>query len=150
MAPSDELRGHIAGLRRLTDGIRPDQMSNATPCAKWTVRDLCNHFVGGAQMFASAFRGDEVAIDPDAPTPDLLGSDPARAFDDAVAAFVSAVDSPGAMDRTINLPFGQLPAPVTLAIIARPGLRRNVLAPLTHAAKAAGTVRQQRGFMACL
>lgn len=117
MAPSDELRDHIAGLRRLTDGIRPDQMSNPTPCAKWTVRDLCNHFVGGAQMFASAFRGDELAIDPDAPVPDLLGSDPGQAFDDAVAAFASAVDSPGAMDRTINLPFGQLPAPVTLAIL---------------------------------
>ncbi len=117
MPPSDQLNDHVAGLQKLLAGTRPDQMTNPTPCAKWTVHDLCNHFVGGALMFAGAFRGDEAAMDPDGPMPDLVGADPAGAFDAAVAAFKAAVDSPGAMDRTITLPFATLPAPVTLEIL---------------------------------
>jgi len=118
MAPSDQLREHVAGLRRLVAGIRPEQMSDPTPCAKWSVRDLCNHFVGGAHLFASAFRGEPMAVDPDATvTADLCGDDPVGAFDAAAASFVDAVDSPGAMERIIDLPFGQIPAPVTLEIL---------------------------------
>jgi len=117
MAPSDQLTDHVAGLRKLVSGTRPDQMTNPTPCAKWTVHDLCNHVVGGAHMFASAFRGQTPEIDADAPAPDLVGDDAASAFAAAIADFNSAVDSPGAMDRNITLPFATLPAPVTLEIL---------------------------------
>ncbi len=68
-------------------------------------------------MFTAAFNGEDVKIDPNAPMPDLVGDDPLGSFDAAIGAFNTAIDQPGAMDRTIKLPFGEFPAPVTLAIL---------------------------------
>jgi len=34
------------------DKTAPDQMSNQTLCTEWTVKDVINHMVGGATMFA--------------------------------------------------------------------------------------------------
>jgi uncharacterized protein (TIGR03086 family) len=117
MAPSEQLTYQIQTLRGLVAGTTAEQMSAPTPCAKWDVHDLVNHFVGGATMFAGAFRGEEVHIDPDAPMPDLVGPDPVASYDAAVGDFCTAVDEPGAMDKIINLPFGQVPGPIVLEIL---------------------------------
>jgi uncharacterized protein (TIGR03086 family) len=117
MAPSDQLTYQVQTLRGLVAGTTPEQLSLRTPCANWDVRSLINHFVGGGHMFATAFRGEEVHIDPDAPAPDLLGDDPLAAYDGAIADFSAAVDAPGAMDKVINLPFGQIPGPIVLEIL---------------------------------
>lgn len=117
MAPSDEISYQVETLRALVAGTKPEQMHNPTPCANWDVRALVNHFVGGAHMFASAFRGEEQHIDPDAPMPDLVGDDALASLDAALADFNAAVDAPGAMDKVINLPFGQIPGPIVLEIL---------------------------------
>jgi uncharacterized protein (TIGR03086 family) len=117
MAPSEQITYQIQTLRGLIAGTKPEQMSASTPCANWDVRDLVNHFVGGGHMFAAAFRGEEMHIDPDAPMPDLVGDDPVASYDAAIADFCEAVDAPGAMDKIINLPFGQVPGPIVLEIL---------------------------------
>ncbi len=117
MPPSDEITYQVDTLRALVAGTKPDQMHNPTPCANWDVRELINHFVGGAHMFASAFRGEEQHIDADAPMPDLVGNDPSASLDAALADFNAAIDAPGAMDKVINLPFGQIPGPIVLEIL---------------------------------
>ena len=103
MAPSDQLQYQITTLRGLVAGVRPDQMHNPTPCDKWEVQDLIDHFVGGAAMFAGAFRGEPITS--------------ADTFDDAVGSFCAAIDEPGAMDRVITLPFAELPAPIVLELL---------------------------------
>jgi uncharacterized protein (TIGR03086 family) len=115
MAPSDQLQYQVDSLTKLTANIRPDQMSRPTPCSDWDVRALLNHFVGGAGMFAAAFRGEQ--IDTSAEPGDLVGDDPSGAFQSAIAEFNAAVDAPGAMDRVLDLPFGQIPAPQVLEIL---------------------------------
>jgi len=117
MKPSDQLEYQRETLRSLVADVKPEQLSLPTPCTDWDVRGLISHFVGGAAMFAAAFKGEEFAVDPDAPMPDLLGDDPLAAFDGAIAMFNAAIDQPGAMDRTITLPFGQLPAPMVLELL---------------------------------
>jgi uncharacterized protein (TIGR03086 family) len=117
MAPSDQLTYQIQTLRGLVAGTEPEQLSSPTPCANWNVRALINHFVGGGHMFAAAFRGEEVHIDPEAPMPDLVGDDPVAAYDGAITDFCAAVDTPGAMDKVINLPVGQMPAPIVLEML---------------------------------
>ena len=117
MKPSEELAYQRDTLRGLIANVTPQQMTLSTPCDKWDVRGLVNHFVGGAGMFAAAFNGEEQEIDPDAPMPDFVGNDPLGAFDAAIAAFNTAVDQPGAMERTINLPFGAMPAPIVLELL---------------------------------
>ncbi len=117
MAPSEQLTYQVQTLRSLIAGTKPEQMSAPTPCVNWDVHGLVNHFVGGGHMFAAAFRGEEVHIDPDAPMPDLVGDNPVASFDAAIADFSAAVDAPGAMDKIIGLPFGQIPGPVVLEIL---------------------------------
>jgi uncharacterized protein (TIGR03086 family) len=117
MQPSEQLAYQRDTLRTLVASVRPDQLKLPTPCSAWDVRGLISHFVGGASMFAAAFEGQVPSIDPDAPMPDLVGDDPLGAFDAALALFTAAIDEPGAMDRTITLPFGQLPAPMVIELL---------------------------------
>jgi uncharacterized protein (TIGR03086 family) len=117
MKPSDQLEYQRETLRGLVANVTPEQLTLSTPCAKWDVRGLINHFVGGSGMFTAAFNGEDLQIDPDAPMPDFVGDDPLGSFDAAIAAFDTAIDQPGAMDRIVNLPFGQMPAPIVLELL---------------------------------
>jgi uncharacterized protein (TIGR03086 family) len=116
MEPTQQLYAELDALRGLVAQIHPEQLTDPTPCAKWTVRDLVNHFVGGGHLFAAGFRGEPTG-DPDGPVPDLLGDDPLGAFDGAIEAFRAALASPGALDRVLSLPMGDIPGPVVLQIL---------------------------------
>ncbi len=98
--------------------VTADQLSNQTLCTEWTVKDLLNHMVGGATMFAiSAEQGsvpDEVLGR--LMGGDNVGSDPKGAWDTAAARAMAAFQQPGAMDKIVALPFGQMPAGVALNI----------------------------------
>ena len=84
-------------------GITPDQLDNATPCAKFTVRGVLEHMIGGATMFAAAFRGEEAPAEPDV-------TDPLGAFGPCLGGLVAAISQPGALDRTVESPGGPMPA----------------------------------------
>jgi uncharacterized protein (TIGR03086 family) len=114
-SPSEQLAYQASALQQLMDGVQADQWDNATPCAKWTVRDLANHLVGGGAMFAASFRGETIEMD-EANMPDLLGDDPAGALQQMIADFQASADAPGAMDNEVVLPFAALPAQVALDI----------------------------------
>ena len=117
MADAALLGRVVAETNRIVDGIQPDQLGNSTPCSEWTVRDLLNHLSGGATMFAlSAEQGsvpdDEVAR----LMGDTLGDDYRGAVRTAAERAVTAFEQPGVMEKTVTLPFGQMPAQVALDI----------------------------------
>ena len=112
---SEELTYVLDSMEQLIANTRDDQMANPTPCDKWVVRDLINHFVGGGHMFATLYRGEPMP-DMDGPVPDMLGSDPAAAARAAHADFDAALAEPGVMERTVHLPIGSVPAPVGLQL----------------------------------
>lgn len=114
---SEELTYVLDSMEKLIGGTRSDQLSNPTPCDKWTVRDLINHFVGGGHMFAMLYRGGSLPdMDPHAEMPDMVGPDPAASAHAARVDFDSALAEPGVMDLTVHLPIGSVPAPVGLQI----------------------------------
>ena len=78
-----------------------------TPCASWSTRDLLNHIIGGADMFADAFGGAPLR-DISGRLPDVIGDDPMAAFERAAGRFGEATQQPGAMDRVLELPFGPM------------------------------------------
>ena len=117
MEPLEQLDVILPALRRTVAGTRKDQLTNATPCAKWTVRDVINHVVGGGHMFAAGLRGEAMG-DPDGPMPDLVGDDHVAAFDAAIADFEASVKTPGALERQVALPFATLPADAALRLAA--------------------------------
>ena len=80
--------------------IRPDQLDTSTPCAGFTVRDVLAHMIVGATMFAAAYRGTAP------PAPDV--DDVLAGFAPALGGLVDAVQAPGALERTIDAPFGAM------------------------------------------
>ena len=98
-------------------GVQPADLGRRTPCAEWTLRDLLNHVIGGAEMFADAFGGAPVR-DISGRLPDVVGDDPMAAFGRAAERFGEATQQPGAMQRTIELPFGPMTGRTFLRFVA--------------------------------
>lgn len=115
MDPRDQLDEILPRLTQLVASIDESQLDAATSCAKFAVRDILEHMVGGAAMFAAAFRGETPR--PPAPTANLVD-----AFPLALNDLRAAVDSPGALERTINAPFGEVPGDTFARFVAMDGL----------------------------
>lgn len=95
-------------------GITPEQLDLPTPCTEFTVRGVLEHMIGGATMFAAAYRGETPA------EPDL--SDPLTGIGGALGDLVAAMSAPGALDRTVAAPFGDLPGETFARIVVLDGL----------------------------
>ena len=88
--------------------VKPEQLDDPTPCASWKVRDLINHMVGGSYFFATvAETGTGPADDGDAP--DFASTDYNAAFTEGRKRAVDAFRAEGAMEKTMKLPFGEMP-----------------------------------------
>jgi uncharacterized protein (TIGR03086 family) len=94
--------------------ITPDQLDQPTPCAEFTVRGVLEHMVGGATAFAAAYRGETPA------PPDV--TDVLAAFGPALGDLAAAVNAPGALDRTVAAPFGDLPGETFARFVVLDGL----------------------------
>lgn len=99
---------------QIVSGVKPDQLSQPTPCSDWDVRGLLNHTVGGVRMFDDAAR--DKPFDPRSFEGDLLGDDPAAAYDAAAAQLRDAVDAPGVLEQIWKLPFGEMPGSFAIGI----------------------------------
>ena len=111
----------LPALNRVARNVRPDQMAKATPCAAFTVRDVFNHMIGGASFFTAQFRGESP---PDMPADgaDLAGDDVVATFTATIDALADAAMQPGALERTIVSPFGEVPGDVVARFLALDGL----------------------------
>jgi uncharacterized protein (TIGR03086 family) len=94
----------LVGLART---VTPDQLDRPTPCADFTVEGVFSHMIGGAGLFAAQFRG-EGPPEPPADGADLTGDDPVATFVGAMEALADAATQPGALDRTVVSPFGEV------------------------------------------
>jgi len=115
MDPRDQLDTIFPLLSALVAPLDKAQLDAPTPCATFTVRNVLEHMIGGATMFAAAFRGE-------APAEPTAGTDVIGAFPVAMEGLQQAVRSPGALDRTINAPFGQVPGDAFARFVALDGL----------------------------
>jgi uncharacterized protein (TIGR03086 family) len=100
-----DLQAAIAVTQAIIAGISAGQWDAPTPCAGIDVRGLVNHLVTGNLRFAALITG---AVAPDG-APDVLGAEPAEAFRSAAARLVTALGTPGMLDRVYPLPFGEVP-----------------------------------------
>ena len=115
-APVDRLAEALEGTGRLVTGVRPEQWSQPTPCTEWTVRQLVNHVVGGQRVFTGILRSEPSAGPPaNRPTGlDVLGSDPVAAYRESADSLLSAFNEPGALQRVVRLPIGEMPGAAAL------------------------------------
>ena len=95
----------------VVDRIEPEQLDDPSPCAAWTVRDVLNHIAAGADVFACCVRDGSIS-DADLSAivvTDALGDNFAKSFHRAMDAVLAAFAQPGAMDRLVTVPIGEMP-----------------------------------------
>jgi uncharacterized protein (TIGR03086 family) len=110
---TENLERAFATTRSILANVKLDQLDDPTPCASWQVRDLINHIIGGAYFFAETVENGKGSAPSDA---DFTGPAMVATYDEGIAKTVAAFNQEGAMQRTVELPFGALPVPAWLGI----------------------------------
>ena len=113
----------IAMLQRTVDsasamvrGVRADELTKPTPCTDWDVKALMNHMAGVMAGFTAALEGAAVEMPPQEPV-DVLGSDPAGSFAGISQRMLDAWRTPGALERTLAMPIGDVPGALGITIV---------------------------------
>lgn len=119
MGPLEQLDELEPLLGQVASRITPDDLDSRTPCANFTVRGVLGHMIGGATQFAAAFRGESPA---DVPADAAEGPDVVARAGNALADLMTAIRSPGALDRTVAAPFGETPGDAFARFVVLDGL----------------------------
>lgn len=103
---------------RLVDNVTVDQLENKTLCTEWTVRDIINHVTGGSTMVRESLEVGSVSPERlgELMGGDNLGDDYKAAFRDAASRVMDAVRAPGALEKMVTLPFGEMPGAAAVGI----------------------------------
>src|SRR5262245_41220500 len=94
-------------FREVLGNVTPEQMDLPTVNDEWDVRTLINHIVLG-----NAWAAENVKTG-NAPRPsgDQIGDrKPVDAYTESADAMLAAFREPGALQRTVTMPFGEFPA----------------------------------------
>ena len=94
--------------KQVLRGVKPEQLHDPTPCKSWDVSTLINHIVGGSFFFAAATEAGQ-APEGGGETPDFAAGDYVASYEDGTKQAVAAFSAPGALEKTIKLPFGEFP-----------------------------------------
>ena len=109
MPDSIELyEGAVGYMRNIIAGTRPDQMAGATPCDEWTVQALINHNIKVSQSFHGMMTGGG-GVDPFAVSGPLPSEGAVAAFESSTGALLEAIKAPGAVEKVVKAPFGEMP-----------------------------------------
>ncbi len=113
MARVDLLEAHGQALRAFGDAVHAagaDGWDRRTPCTEWTVRDLVNHLVAEQLWAPSLLAGATLDDVGDRFDGDVLGDDPAAAWDAAAEAAREAFLDDGVLGRAVHVSAGLVPA----------------------------------------
>ncbi len=119
MDPIDQLSYILPTVSATVDRIQTMQMNDPTPCSAFTVHDVLDHMIVLGGSFAYWFRGEEA---PEVKAPGVYGWVPAAEFRKVMDGLLDAVKSPGAMDRVLSTPMGEMPGETFARLVAFDGL----------------------------
>jgi len=97
---------------RIVGGVPADRWHAATPCAGWDARALVNHLVAGNLWAAELAAGGTIEGAGSRLDGDLLGDDPAAAYELSAAAAAAVFGRPGALDAPCAVSYGPVPGSV--------------------------------------
>jgi len=104
----------ISTTRGVLAKVSKQHLGEDTPCAKWKISDLINHLVGGQYWFAAMMNGEELGDG----EVDFSATDFHSAFDEGTERALAAFRTEGAMEKTLKLPFGEMPGAAFLGLAA--------------------------------
>ena len=101
----DQLASAIADVEPIVSAVRREQYVLPTPCAAFDTRTLLGHLIGGMRGFADVGEGGALSFDLD---PDLDREDALSEYRDAGSRLLAAWRAPGTIERTYNMPWGEM------------------------------------------
>jgi uncharacterized protein (TIGR03086 family) len=119
MNVTDQLSEILPTLSSTVDRIYGMQLEAPTPCREFTVHDVLDHMIVLGGSFAHLFRGDEP---PELQAPVVYGWVPAKEFRQVMDDLLDAVSSPGALERMIPTPLGEMSGDDFARLVAFDGL----------------------------
>jgi uncharacterized protein (TIGR03086 family) len=119
MNPTEQLSQIIPALKGLVGTIWHGQLESPTPCEDFDVHGVIDHMIVGGGSFAPMFRGETPTT---VVAPFVYGWVPAKEFSATMDDLLAAVQSPGALERTIPSPFGEVPGETFARFVAVDGL----------------------------
>ncbi|MBA2807605.1 TIGR03086 family protein [Streptomyces sp. KM273126] len=101
----------IDTVAHLVEAVEEEQWSAPTPCTDWNVQQLVDHLVAGQHTFAVV-----MGVEPPLPALDAAPAPEAlkETFRTSAAALAAAFEGPGALERTVQAPIGEVPGAVAL------------------------------------
>jgi uncharacterized protein (TIGR03086 family) len=113
MDPVSRLQAVVDDALAMVGNVKAGQLGAQTPCSEWDTAALMNHMIGVVNMFAVAVRGGTPDMSMDA----AGTADHRAAYAAGSADMMAAFREPGALDRTVQMPFGPIPATMALSIV---------------------------------
>jgi uncharacterized protein (TIGR03086 family) len=108
-----ELRAQaLDATGRIVRGVPAQRWHAATPCAGWDARALVSHLVSGNLRAAELAAGGTIEGAGSRLGGDLLGGDPAAAYEQSAAAAAAVFRRPGALDAPCAVSYGPVPGSV--------------------------------------
>ena len=106
----------LEGAHAMIASVTSDERAKSTPCTEWNVSALVEHMIGVVKRFGNAFRGGELTP-PQRPGEAAPPADVAGAYAQAKDALLASVRAPGALDKTLTMPFGEMPGSRAIGIL---------------------------------
>ena len=104
--PIQVMRDASAAFAAVLENVSPEQMSLPTVNDEWDVRALLNHIVNGNRWAEEMLRTGTAPR----PSHDAFGDlPPMEVYRESVDMMLAAFEEPGALERTVTLPFGEIP-----------------------------------------
>lgn len=119
MNATEQLSHVLPGLTRSVRSVQPMQMNDPTPCSELSVHGVIDHMIVGGTTLAHLFRGQ---MPPEVTPPAVYGWVPVKEFEAAMDDLLEAVAEPGALERTIPSPIGEVSGDELARFVAFDGL----------------------------
>src|SRR5438105_4933830 len=110
LGPLEVYQRAVASFDTTVHQIKDEHWHSATPCTEWDARQLVNHIVGEDLWLPPLMHGQTIEDVGSRFDGDLLGTDPVGVWATASKEALAAAEAPGALDRTVQLSFGETPA----------------------------------------
>jgi uncharacterized protein (TIGR03086 family) len=98
--------------RDVLSNVDAEQLEGDTPCADWNVGQLIDHLVGSQHWARQAVQSKDMTETGEG----ACSGDYTATFDQAAQDNLAAFNEDGAMGRTVNPGFGDMPAPALLGL----------------------------------
>jgi uncharacterized protein (TIGR03086 family) len=109
----EQLVKAFSSTKQVLSEVKRDQLGLPTPCRSWTLGQLVNHMIAAPRYGLSALTTGEARPDEQ----DYAAGDYLAAYDTTMKDAIAAFDSPGATEKNVKLPFGEVSGAFLMTMI---------------------------------